>query len=104
MTRTLLFPNCKCHIIAPTGPQAAQTFSKLEDIALGKIASLLNTTTTFVESCVSQGKNVSPFSHSKNGSKVSLYNGSEINSLISVPENIVGGFTPTLNPLNCWEP
>lgn len=90
MARTLLYPNCKCHIIAPTGGQAATTFQKMEDVAMGKIASQLNTTTTFLESCVSQGKGVSPFSHSKSGSHVSLFNGSEITSLISVPENIVG--------------
>lgn len=62
----------------------------MEDIAKGNIASVLNTTTTFLENCMSQGKNVSPFSHSKAGSKVTLFNGSSIESLVSVPENIVG--------------
>jgi len=90
MSRALLFPGSKIHIIAPTGGQSSETFKKMEDIATGNIASVLDTTSTFLENCVTQGKGVSPFSHAKSGSKVTLYNGSTIESLISVPENIVG--------------
>ncbi len=90
MARALLLPNTNTYIMAPSGGQAQETFQKMEDIAKGNIASLLGTSSVFLDECVRQNAAADPFTHPKSGYSVSLYNGSTINTLNSVIKNIVG--------------
>ena len=90
MARALLLPNTNTYLMAPSGGQAQETFQKMEDIAKGNIASLLNTSSVFLDECVRMNSTADPFTHPKSGYTVSLYNGSTINSLNSVIKNIVG--------------
>ena len=62
----------------------------MEDIAKGNIASLLGTSSVFLDECVRQNAAADPFTHPKSGYSVTLYNGSTINTLNSVIKNIVG--------------
>lgn len=90
MAYSLLFPNHNTYILAPTGNQAQETFTKLEDLAKGNIASALGVSTFFLDECVRQNSKADPFTHDKNSYTVGLYNGSSINTLNSVAKNIVG--------------
>lgn len=90
MTRGLLLPNTNAYIMAPSGGQAQETFSKMEDLAKGNIASVLGVTQVFFEETMRQNAGTDPFVHDKNSYHVSLYNGSTINTLNSVAKNIVG--------------
>lgn len=90
MAKSLLFPNHHTYLMAPTGGQASLTFSKLEDTAKGNIASLLGTTSVFLDECVRANAKASPFVHEKNANSVKLFNGSDVTSLSGVAKNIVG--------------
>ena len=88
--RSLLFPNHKAYIISNTAAQAAETMSKLEQLAHGAIGSAVGLSSVFLENCQSAHANADPFTHGKDGSHVVLFNGSEVTSLPSVPENVRG--------------
>ncbi len=90
MARAMLLPNTNTYIMGPSGGQSQETFQKMEDIAKGNIASLLGTSSVFLDECVRQNAAADPFTHPKSGYSVSLYNGSTINTLNSVIKNIVG--------------
>jgi len=90
MTRTILFPNTNAYIMGPSGGQSAETFMKLESIATQNIASLVGTSTVFIDECKRMNAKASPFTHDKSGYSVTLNNGSTINSLNSVAKNLVG--------------
>ena len=90
MARALLLPNTNTYIMAPSGGQSQETFQKMEDMAKGNIASLLGTSSVFLDECVRANTQADPFVHPKSGYTVSLYNGSTINTLNSVIKNIVG--------------
>lgn len=90
MARAMLLPNTNTYIMGPSGRQSQETFQKMEDIAKGNIASLLGTSSVFLDECVRQNAAADPFTHPKSGYSVTLYNGSTINTLNSVIKNIVG--------------
>lgn len=90
MTRALLLPNTNSYIMRPSRGQAQETFQKMEDIAKGNIASLMGTSSVFLDECVRMNSSADPFTHAKTSYSVSLYNGSTINTLNSVAKNIVG--------------
>lgn len=90
MTRALLYPNTNSYIMGPSGGQSQETFTKLEDIAKGNIASLMGVSSVFLDECKRMNSQADPFTHSKNSYSVELYNASTINSLNSVAKNIVG--------------
>ena len=90
MSRALLLPNTNTYIMAPSGGQSQETFQKMEDMAKGNIASLLGTSSVFLDECVRANTQADPFVHPKSGYTVSLYNGSTINTLNSVIKKIVG--------------
>lgn len=52
MARALLLPNTNTYIMAPSGGQSQETFQKMEDMAKGNIASLLGTSSVFLDECV----------------------------------------------------
>ena len=90
MLRSLLLAKTNSYIMRPSGQQSQETFTKMEDIAKKNIASLSGTTDIFFNECMRMNSMADPFTHSKQGYTVSLYNGSTINSLNSVAKNIVG--------------
>ena len=90
MTKTLLFSNHNTYIMAPSGGQAQQSFTKIEQTAKGEIASVVGVSSLFLDECVRANSKVDQFVHDKNSYHVELYNGSTINSLNSVATNIVG--------------
>lgn len=90
MARAILLPNTNTYIMAPKGPQAQETFSKMENLAKGNIASALGVTTFFLDECVRQTAKADPFTHNPNSYTVKLFNGSTINTLNSVAKQIVG--------------
>lgn len=90
MARALLFPSSHAYIMRPSGPQAQETFTKMEDIAKRNIASLMGTSSVFLDECTRMNAKADPFTHDKQSYSVSLFNGSTINTLNSVAKNIVG--------------
>lgn len=90
MTRSLLIPSHKTYILSVSGAQASGTFSKLEDLAMNNIASAVGVSSVFLENVVRPNSKQSGFSHGKEGMHVELFNGSEVTSLNSVPDNLRG--------------
>lgn len=90
MARSLLLPNTNTYIMAPSGPQAQETFAKLENLAKNNIASVIGVSSVFLDETVRMNSKADPFTHDKNSHHVELYNGSTINTLNSVAKNIVG--------------
>jgi len=90
MTRSLLIPNHKTYILSVSGGQASSTFSKLEDLANNNIASAIGVSSVFLDNVVRPNSKTSGFSHDKSGMHVELFNGSEVTSLNSVPDNLRG--------------
>ena len=80
MLRSLLLANTNSYIMRPSGQQSQETFTKMHDIATKNIASLSGTTDIFFNECMRMNSMADPFTHSKQGYTVSLYNGSTINS------------------------
>lgn len=90
MTRTLLIPNHHTFIMCPAGTQAQETFSKMEDLAKGKIKSVSGATQVFWEELYRLNKNSDGFTHDKNSYHCEAFNGSDIRTLNSNPNTIVG--------------
>ena len=90
MAYSLLFPNHHTYIMAPSGNQAQETFTKMEDLAKGNIGSALGVSPFFLMECVKQNSKADPFTHDKNSYEVKLFNGSSVNTLNSVAKTIVG--------------
>ena len=94
MARSILIPNHNAYILNVTGNQSQETFSKIEDLAMGQIASVTGTTKVFLGELVKQNAADSGFVHDKASHHFALYNGSSVNTLNSVAKNIVGKFMP----------
>ena len=90
MARSLLLPNTNTYIMAPSGSQSQETFTKLENLAKNNIASALGVSSFFLDETVKFNSKADSFTHDKNSYSVSLYNGSTINTLNSVAKHIVG--------------
>lgn len=63
---------------------------KIEEIALQKISSFAGLTDVFANETVKSSTNKTGFTHKPSSFEVSLYNGSKINSLNSMPDNVRG--------------
>lgn len=90
MARSLLIPSHNTYIMGPTGSQAQETFSKMENLAKNNIASVVGVSSVFLDETVRVNSKADPFVHDKNSYHVELYNGSTVNTLNSVAKNIVG--------------
>lgn len=90
MLRSLLFPSHHTYIMAPSGSQSQETFTKIENIAKNNIASAIGISSVFIDECTRMNSKADPFTHNAQGYEVNLYNGSSIHSLNSVAKNIVG--------------
>jgi len=99
MARSLLIPNHKTYIMSVSGGQASATFSKLEDLANNNIASAIGVSSVFLENVLKGNSKTSGFTHGKEGMHVELFNGSEVTSLNSVPQNLRG----TRSNLNIYD-
>lgn len=96
MLKAMLYPNQRIYIVSSSGSQAIETFQKMEDIATGNIASIDFTDSftgkqidIFINELI-KSANSSGFVHDKTSHKVTLFNGSRIYTLNSVPDNIRG--------------
>ena len=90
MARSMLIPNHNTYIMAPSGSQSQRTFSKIEDLALGNIASVLGTNRVFLGELVKYNSANNGFTHDKASHKCELYNGSGIYTLNSTGKTVVG--------------
>lgn len=90
MARSMLFANHNTYIMAPSGGQSQRTFSKIEDFALGNIASVIGTNRVFLGELVKYNNATLGFKHDKASHQCELYNGSGIYTLNSTAKNIVG--------------
>ena len=90
MARSILIPNHKSYILCPSGNQAQQTFSKIEDLAKGKVASVKGSTGVFLAELMRANAGTDPFVHDKHSHHCELYNGSSIWTVNSVAKNAVG--------------
>ena len=99
MTRSLLIPNHVTYIISVSGGQSSATFSKMEDLANNNIASAIGVSSVFLDNVKKANSKVSGFTHSKDGCHVELFNGSEVTSLNSVPDNLRGARAS----MNCFD-
>lgn len=90
MTKMMLFPNFEAYILSLTSAQSQDTFLKMEKIAKQQIESFTGLTDIFAGEVVTSANNPDGFTHSPQGFKFSLYNGSKITSLSGCEDNIRG--------------
>lgn len=84
MTKMLLLPNYKIFVSAITAEQSADTFKKLEDIALQRIPQFKTCNDLFLREVEKSAQSETGFTHSKTaGCKFRLYNNSEMVTLSS---------------------
>ena len=100
MARSLLVPSHNTYIMGPTGSQAQETFTKLENLAKNNIASVIGVSNVFLDETVRANSKADSFNHDKNSYHVELYNGSTVNTLNSVATNIVGKVFAVLSQSN----
>lgn len=89
MTKMMLFPNYRVSILSVTAQQSQDTFMKMENIAKKKIESFVGLTDIFLNE-VEPTSNGDGFTHSPQGFKYNLYNGSGVISLAGDEDNIRG--------------
>lgn len=90
MAKSILFNNFQTYILAGTGSQSQGAFLKIEEITLQRISSFTGLTDVFANETVKSASNKTGFTHKPSSFETSLYNGSKINSLNSLPDNIRG--------------
>lgn len=88
MTKSLLIPNFQAYILAGSGSQSQEMFSKIEKIAKREIASFTGLTDVFLNETVKSASNTDGFTHNPSSFEYNLYNGSAVNSLNGVINNI----------------
>jgi len=88
--KALLFENQAIYIVSSVGSQSKETFTKIEEIVtrIGKTAASIDSLKDIVEKeTIKSANNKTGFSHDPQGFHVSFYNGSEIITLNSAPDN-----------------
>ena len=90
MTKMMLFPNFEAYILSTTSAQSQDTFLKMEKIAKRQIESFTGLTDIYFNEIVKSASNADGFTHSPQGFKYELYNGSKITSLSGEENNIRG--------------
>lgn len=88
--KALLYENQAIYIVSSVGEQSKETFSKIEEIILriGKTSASIRSLKDIVEKeTVKSPTNKTGFSHNPAGYHVAFYNGSEIFTLNSNPDN-----------------
>lgn len=92
MAKSLLIPNFQGYILAGSGEQSKEMFQKIEKIAKKEIASFTGLTDIFYNETVKNVANADGFTHNPNSYEYKLYNGSKINTLNSIPDNLRSKF------------
>jgi hypothetical protein len=90
LLKALLYSGQAIYIVSSVGDQAKETFSKIEEIVmgLGKTANSIKSLADIAKNeTVKSGTNKTGFSHPQTGYHVGFYNGSEIFTLNSNPDN-----------------
>lgn len=87
MTKMMLFPNFEAYILSLTSAQSQDTFMKMEKIAKKQIESFTGLTDIFFNEVVKSASNSDGFTHSPQGFKFELYNGSKVVSLSGVEDS-----------------
>lgn len=90
MTRAMLMPDCHIFIMSNSANQAQQTFQKLENIAKGKEAAILNSSGIFFGEIIKNNANQDGFTHYQGNYSLELYNGSTIETLVAKADNVRG--------------
>lgn len=90
MTKMMLFPNFESYILSTTSAQSQDTFMKMEKIAKKQIESFTGLTDIYYNEIVKSASNTDGFTHSPQGFKYELFNGSKVTSLSGVEDNIRG--------------
>lgn len=88
MAKSLLIPNFQAYILAGSGSQSQEMFSKIEKIAKREIASFTGLTDVFQNETVKSASNSDGFTHNPSSFEYNLYNGSAVNSLNGAINNI----------------
>jgi hypothetical protein len=88
MAKSLLIPNFQGYLLAGDGSQSKELFGKIEKIAKREIASFTGLTDVFYNELVKSVANTDGFTHNPNSFEYRLYNGSKVNTLNSVPDNL----------------
>ena len=90
MAKMLLIPNYRVYISALSAGQSAESFKKLEDIALKRIPHFKSANDVFSAEIEKNGQNESGFVHDPKGHKFRLFNNSEMITLSSNLETARG--------------
>lgn len=93
--KAVLYENQNIYIISSVGPQAKETFEKLQQLVLrrGRVAESSPDLKDVIEKeTVKSANNQDGFKHNPESYSVSFYNGSSIFTLNSKPDNIRGKF------------
>jgi len=88
MTKSLLIPNFQGYLLASDGSQSKELFSKIEKITKREISSFTGLTDIFYNELVKSTANTDGFTHNPNSFEYKLFNGSKVNTLNSVPDNV----------------
>jgi hypothetical protein len=102
-TKLLLIPNYKVFISTLTADQSADTFKKLEDIALQRIPQFRTCTDIFAREVEKSGFSSTGFIHDQSGHRFRLYNGSELVTLSSNLNALRGKRGSVLFDENAWQ-
>lgn len=89
-TKMLLIPNYVVYVSSNTSAQSAESFMKLEDIALQRIPSFKSATDIFAYEVEKSANSATGFLHNPAGYKFRLYNNSRMETLSSNIEGIRG--------------
>ena len=88
MAKSLLISNFQGYLLASDGSQSKELFQKIEKIAKREIASFTGLTDVFHNELVKSAANTDGFTHNPNSFEYKLYNGSKVNTLNSIPDNL----------------
>src|SRR5690606_19997640 len=81
-------PNFQAYLLASDGSQSKELFQKIEKITKKEIASFTGLTDVFHNELVKSAANTDGFTHNPNSFEYKLYNGSKVNTLNSIPDNL----------------
>lgn len=88
MAKSILVPNFQGYLLAGDGSQSKELFQKIEKIAKKEIASFTGLTDIFYNELVKSVSNSDGFIHNPNSFEYKLFNGSKVNTLNSVANNL----------------
>ena len=88
MAKSILIPNFQAYLLASDGSQSKELFQKIEKITKKEIASFTGLTDVFHNELVKSAANTDGFTHNPNSFEYKLYNGSKVNTLNSIPDNL----------------